>query len=377
MPPELSSTALKFAFVCPLSAGMHARPASQFAEVANAFRSELVLTNLRNSREANTKSVLSIIAADIRCGDRCSIHVRGGDEEAAYAAVRRFVEETLPVCDPPTSNTSSSNRGGIPRVLQAACVTCCIGSAASPGIAYGKVVRVSAMSLPKAISQETVVDSKQEIARLELAMAAVRARIRQQLSNSSSPLGNTVLQADLSIANDVVFADRIAEQVSRGKSAGYAVVETGGYFADLLRHSESEYIRERAIDVEEISIQILEELYGADLQQTIPELREPSIIVAETLGPQQLLACDQRWLKGIVLEHAGKTSHALILARAHGIPAVVGVQDVRSQFSAGQEIVVDANRGLVISRFSTAVQRFYTREKQTLDRQKGLGKEEF
>lgn len=377
MPPELSSTTLKFAFVCPLSAGMHARPASQFAEVTKTFRSELVLANLRNSREANPKSVLSIIAADIRHGDRCLIHVRGGDEEAAYAAVRRFVEETLPVCDPPTANTSSSNRGGIPRVLQAAGVTCCIGSAASPGIAYGIVVRVSAMSLPKAISQETAVDSKQELARLELAMVAVRARIRQQLSSSSSRLGNTVLQADLSIANDVVFADRIAELISRGKSAGYAVVETGGYFADLLRHSESEYIRERATDVEEISIQILEELYGTDLQQTIPALREPSIIVAENLGPQQLLACDQRWLKGIVLEHSGKMSHALILARAHAIPAVVGVQDVRSQFSAGQEIVVDANRGLIISRFSTAVQRFYTREKKTLDRRKGLGTEDF
>jgi phosphoenolpyruvate-protein phosphotransferase len=377
MPPELSSTALKFAFVCPLSAGMHARPASQFAEVANNFRSELVLTNLRNSREANTKSVLSVIAADIRYGDRCSVHVWGGDEESAYAAIRRFVEETLPVCDLPIANTSSSNRGGIPRVLQAAGVTCSVGSPASPGIAYGKVVRVSPMSLPKAVSQETVVDSEHELARLELAMAAVRARIRQQLSNSSSPLGNAVLQADLSIANDVVFAERIEEHVSRGKSAGYAVVEAGGYFADLLRHSESEYIRERATDVEEISVQILEELYGPDLQQTIPELREPSIIVAESLGPQQLLACDQRWLKGIVLEHSGKTSHALILARAHAIPAVVGVKDVRSQFSAGQEIVVDANRGLVISRFSTAVQRFYTREKQTLDRQKGLGKEDF
>src|SRR5437764_395373 len=99
MPPELSSTALKFSFVCPLTAGIHARPASQLAEVANNFRSELVLTNLRNSREANTKSVLSIIAADIRHGDRCSIYSRGPDEQPAHAAVRRFVEETLPLSD--------------------------------------------------------------------------------------------------------------------------------------------------------------------------------------------------------------------------------------------------------------------------------------
>ncbi|PYV49297.1 MAG: phosphoenolpyruvate--protein phosphotransferase [Acidobacteria bacterium] len=376
MPPELSSTALKFSFVCPLTAGIHARPASQLAEVANNFRSELVLTNLRNSREANTKSVLSIIAADIRHGDRCSIYSRGPDEQPAHAAVRRFVEETLPLSDLPLAKSYASSHGGIPRVLQAAGVTCCVGSPVSPGIASGKVVRVSAMSLPKAVSQETASNPEEEIARLRLAMTAVRARLRENLADFNSPVRNAVLEADLAIANDVVLTERIEEQVCRGKSAGYAVVETGAYFADVLRHSGSEYIRERAIDVEEISVQILEELYGADLQSPVPALREPSIIVAENLGSQQLLACDQRWLKGIVLEHSGKTSHTLILARAHALPAVVGVKDVRSQFSAGQVIVVDANRGLVISGVSTAVERFYSREKQTLDRQRELSRED-
>jgi len=70
------------------------------------------------------------------------------------------------------------------------------------------------------------------------------------------------------MANDVVLAERLAEQVSKGKSAGHAIVETGEFFIDLLRHSESEYIRERAWDLEEISVQFLEEIYGADLQKT-------------------------------------------------------------------------------------------------------------
>ncbi len=171
------------------------------------------------------------------------------------------------------------------------------------------------------------------------------------------------------MANDVVLAERLAEQVSKGKSAGHAIVETGEFFIDLLRHSESEYIRERAWDLEEISVQLLEEIYGADLQKTVLPLQEPSIVVAETLGPQQLLALDRHWLKAIVLEYSGATSHALILARSHGIPAVVGVKNACLIFSPGQELVVDANRGLVVPQ-SSAVQRFYEREQRTLQRQR-------
>ena len=75
------------------------------------------------------------------------------------------------------------------------------------------------------------------------------------------------MQADLAIASDVSFAQKLTEHVSQGKSAGQAVMEAGEFFIDLLRHSDSEYIRERALDIEEICLQLLEEIYGVDLCQ--------------------------------------------------------------------------------------------------------------
>jgi len=124
------------------------------------------------------------------------------------------------------------------------------------------------MSLPKGLAAEIATDPEEELKRIKRAITAVRDRIREKLSHSRSSLGEAVLQADLAMANDVVLAERLAEQVSKGKSAGHAIVETGEFFIDLLRHSESEYIRERAWDLEEISVQFLEEIYGADLQKT-------------------------------------------------------------------------------------------------------------
>jgi fructose-specific PTS system IIA-like component len=354
-----------------LSSGLHARPASQLAEVANQFASECALTNLRNGLMANGKSVLGIISADIRHGDRCTVHVSGPDEHSARGALRRFVEEALPQCDVPLAGSSSAIRSSTPpRCLQAAGVDCIFGAPISRGIAQGKVVIVGRMALPTHVGTPVATDPQRELERIKGALTAVRQRIVEKLKYSINSNGVAILQADLAMASDVSLAEKLTEHVLSGKSAGQAVVETGEFFIDLLRHSESEYIRERSADIEEICLQLLDEVYGRDTRKPTCELCEPSVVVAETLAPQQLLELDRRWLKGIVLEYSGSTSHAAILARSLGIPALVGVQNARLVLTPGDEVIVDANRGFLIPRSSPAVQRYYERERRTLDRRK-------
>ncbi|MFZ0758913.1 MAG: phosphoenolpyruvate--protein phosphotransferase, partial [Candidatus Sulfotelmatobacter sp.] len=364
---QRASTSLEFAFVCSLSDGLHARPASQLAEVANEFASDCFLTNLRTGSLASLKSVLAIISADVRQGDRCIVQVRGSDEQAAHAALLRFVEQVLPGCDVPLAGTGASpGSGTLPRVLQAAGVECSFGSPVSQGIGQGKVVLLSGMVLPRGSSTPITTDPEWELGQVNRALAEVRARIREKLEHLKSPTERAVLQADLAIASDVSLAEKLTEHVSQGKSAGQAIVEACQFFIDLLRHSESEYIRERALDIEEICLQLLEEIGGPALQTAAIELREPSVVVAETLAPQQLLGLDRRWVKALVLEFSGATSHAVILARQYGIPTLVGVKNARVTLMQGQEVVVDAIRGFVVTEVSPVVQRFYERERTTL-----------
>jgi multiphosphoryl transfer protein len=367
---QRSDSSTQFAFSCPLPSGLHARPASHLAEVANQFASECTLTNLRNGLVANCKSVLGIIAADIRHGDRCTLHVRGLDEHAAHAALRRFVEEALPRCDVPLAGMAASSRSNkTPRPLQAANVTCIFGTPVSRGIGHGQVVILRKMTLPGNVSAEPGGDPHRELERIKEAVAAVRRRIGEKLKYSITPTGTAVLQADLAMAGDVLLVEKLTEQVLRGKSAAQAVVETGEFFIDLLGHSENEYIRQRSADIEEICLQLLEEVSGVSPAAKV-ELREPSVLVAETLAPQQLLELDRRWLKAIVLEHSGATSHAAILARSLGIPTLAGVRNARLLLTPGREVVVDANRGFVVPQFSPTVRRFYEREQKTLERRK-------
>src|SRR5215467_15971471 len=93
---QKSNPSLQYEFSCSLPSGLHARPASHLAEVANQYASDCSITNLRNGLVANAKSVLGIIAADIRHQDRCVLFVSGADEDRARATLRQCLEKTLP-----------------------------------------------------------------------------------------------------------------------------------------------------------------------------------------------------------------------------------------------------------------------------------------
>lgn len=360
------SNAVEFHFVCPLPYGLHARPASQMAEFAGGFVSQFKLINQRTGATANLKSPLAIISADVRGGDSCSIRILGEDQDSAFGALKEFIAQELAKADenlPPVE--AELARPLLPRALQSPAITRHSGVAVSPGIGKGKAVVVGRVRLSQPLNGESAEDREKEQKRVEHAIATVRDRLKALISRSMSPAEDAVLKAHVSILEDVSFTERIAAQVAAGQSAGQALLATGKFFISLLEGSESAYIRERAVDIQEICLRLLEEIDGPQLGRARVTLEEPSVLVAETLAPQQLLELNRKWLSGLVLEYAGTTSHAVILARSLRIPTIVGVKDAPVILRPGQEIVVDANRGFVVPNGTPIVHRFYDRESQT------------
>ena len=232
----------------------------------------------------------------------------------------------------------------------------------------GTPVIVGGITLPAGLDSEVAEDAKREERRVERAMATVRERIKAMLARSVSPAEAGVLKAHLAILEDISLSDKIGELLAQGRSAGQALAESAQFFMSILQKSESSYIRDRAVDIQEICLRLLEEIYGPKFTAASVELKQPSIIVAETMAPQQLLGMDRQWLRGLVLEYAGRTSHAVILARSLGIPTVVGVKDAPVLLSGERELVVDANRGLVLPNGTAAVRRFYDGEQQAIEK---------
>jgi fructose-specific PTS system IIA-like component len=362
---------VEFTFACPLQNGLHARPASHLAEIANNFDADFVLTNLRSGATANAKSVLSLIAADVRAGDECRLRATGRDAKTARDTLVRFIERDLPACDEPLAEfvaDAGARAVALPRALRSASVSFHAGLAVSRGVGRGKVVIIGGAALPRVFVEEAATDSRRERERFVRASSAVRARMGEMIARGASRQETAILKAHLAMIDDGSLAERVDDLIAEGRAAGQAVLEACESFAGVLRRSENAYLRERAVDVEGICLQLLEEIGGAKFQTPALKLEEPSIVVAATIAPQQLLALDRNFLRALILESAGTTSHAVILARTLGIPTLVGVHQASRALEQVREVVVDANRGFVVTELTPHVERFYERETETLRR---------
>lgn len=353
---------LKFSF--PLPNGLHARPASIFRDATIKFSSEITLANRRSNSLANAKSALALVATLTKQGDPCSLLIEGADEQAAFEAMKNFISTELPLCDEDLPRESEEQHPGfIPRVLKTEGSLVYEGAPASRGIVRAPVyVRNSQADLPD-VSQRPKGTVAEEVSKIELAFQKVTENIHKQLLVSQNKTQQEIVSAHLSIAEDVELKSRILELVrSNGTPAGTAVVTVTRQFTEILQQSGSAYLRERILDIKDVARHIILELYGDGRDEPEGDLSSDGVWVAESLSPSQFIALDKNHLKGIVLSQGGTTSHTVILARAFGIPCVTGAKDIHLKLRTGTDIIVDAERGLIVPDPSPAVLDFYLGE---------------
>jgi fructose-specific PTS system IIA-like component len=198
-----------------------------------------------------------------------------------------------------------------------------------------------------------------------LSSSAQRSELQRRQRASTDRTLSELQQASLALLTDRTLSAMLRELIEQGgRTACQAVVEALGSFSKRLEHSESAYLRERVADLEEIGVELVRRINGGE-----PELylSTPSVICAPRIGPGQLLSVPRELLAALVLEDAGTTSHAVILARSLGIPVVAGAS-YGSRLQAGATAVVDGRRGIVIQPVTEAVLRCYQRERAALER---------
>ena len=368
---------LRHPFNCPLRNGIHARPASSLEEVSRGFASEVSLLNQRTGRAANGKSVLAILSADIRQGDPCVLSVSGPDEEAAFAAMTAFVERTLPHCDDALAPVPAANgQTRLPPALRNSNVTLRHGTPMAPGVALGQIVQLSALKMPAAPAQEAPAEPAAEWRKLEEALERTIADYDRQLAAAKRQMEAELLKAHRAIARDLEFRRQLQDAVAgRGRPAAGAVADAEAHFSGILAAGGSALLRERALDIQDVCFQLLRQLYGCAAAPARLELAADTIVVAEALTPGQFLGLNRNFLKGLVLAHAGETSHTVILARSFGIPTLSGVNNLVNARLDGRAAVLDGDAGLLLTDFSEPVRRYYLLEQQRLaDRQRRVQK---
>lgn len=227
------------------------------------------------------------------------------------------------------------------------------GLAVSPGIAVGTaycfedvyVDHASAKIAPEQISDEI---SRFEAARLK-AIDEVRAlaqKVRAQVDRNSA----AVFEAHESILQDRNLCDLVLTAIQKEHhSAQAGLASAVSHFRGMFEKADDARLRERFDDIRDVVMRLTSHL--SPVMRTDAEVLEGNLIlVAEEILPSHVVMFGKRSVFAIVTEAGSETSHAAILARSRGIPAVSGVGGILKQVKTGDTIAVDGRNGHVIVR---------------------------
>ncbi|GAB3144718.1 phosphoenolpyruvate--protein phosphotransferase [Amycolatopsis stemonae] len=216
------------------------------------------------------------------------------------------------------------------------------GVGVSPGRVAGPRVVVAA-DLPEPASTPISGELGAEAGRIGPSAAAVAARLSDR-ARSVSGDARSVLETTAAMASDPALLAS-AETLVRERSlpAPRAVWEAAGEFMTALQAAGG-YMAERARDVADVRDRIVADLLGV-APPGVPDLTEPSVLVARDLAPADTAGLDPGLVLALVTAEGGPTSHTAILARALGIPAVVACAGVLEVTSPG--LAVDGDAGTV------------------------------
>jgi len=194
-------------------------------------------------------------------------------------------------------------------------------------------------------------DPARERLRLDRALAELRVSLekafaRHQLGGE----GREIVEVYRALLHDGGWRRRVEEAIATGLSAEAAVRQVQDETRLRLGHAADPYLRERLVELDELAERLLLHLSGRDPVAEAAALPDGAVIVARNLSVAQLLQFDYARMRAIVLEEGSPTSHAVILARALGIPMVGLCRGAMLEIEPGDTVAVDADRGQVFVR---------------------------
>ncbi len=249
------------------------------------------------------------------------------------------------------------------------------GIAVSPGVVVGVAYRVDTVF--GAGESQTLPDPSlvpAEIERFDRAVAISAAELEAIVVKVAQQLGTAeadIFKSHLQIVNDETLLTKVRSLIETQQLTALSALQLvlQGYAATFAR-IEHDYFRERMADVRDVISRIGSHLtiqppLVSSTSKSAENGEEPVILVAHEILPSQAMSLGNLPIAGIVTETGGGTSHAAILSRSRGIPAVSGVVGITNDVKSGDLMVVDGRDGLVIvrpDREATAAYRKMQRE---------------
>ena len=227
------------------------------------------------------------------------------------------------------------------------------GIGVSPGVVIGRafvlddaVQHIPRRSIPKSdvLHQQKRLDNAvgASIGELE----SLRDRVARELDSEAAK----ILEFHISLLSDPHFLEPIRARIARELvSTEFAMTVELQAMADKFQVMDSEAFRSKISDLWDLDRRLIRHLVG-EARDRLKQLEDEAIVIAHDLTPSQTVNLDTQHVKAFATDAGGRTSHTSIMARALGIPAVVGLEQALADVVDGDLLIVDGDRGLLILR---------------------------
>jgi phosphoenolpyruvate-protein phosphotransferase/dihydroxyacetone kinase phosphotransfer subunit len=329
--------------------GLHARPAARLVTGLADFDADVTLRNVTtDSGSAPARSLTRVAALGAMRGHRVELRAVGPEAAEAAAFVRDLAARNFDDVDaPPPPPSAVVDTGPL---------------GASPGVAVGPGWRLDDRPVPEPDSTSEAAstgDPAAERAALRSAIDNVRAELawtRDATTRSAGVAEAGIFDAHLLVLDDLQSAAESA--ISTGAPVASAWSDAVTAAARDLEAIGDDYMAGRAADVRAVGDQVIRALAGESTGSVVGD----GILVAPDLTPAQAATLDTERTIGVVLAHSSPTAHAAILARARGVPMVVGAGAAALDIATGTTLAMDGGAGeLVVDPDDDTRQRFAAR----------------
>jgi len=236
------------------------------------------------------------------------------------------------------------------------------GIMVSPGIAIGKAFLYAGRptSVPSYEINPALIP--REMARFgEALQEAVREleELRGRTDPQAGEVERKFLDSHILMLRDPELLEQVQRELAeQKKNVEWVLERVIAAITSKLETSESEYMRERSADIQDVYSRILGHLLKTQ-RVSLTSLAEDCVLVAHNLLPSDVISMDKRRVVGLASDSGSKTSHVAILARSFAIPAVLGLSEASRQVRDGDTVIVDGNKGVVIVCPDEATERQY------------------
>ncbi|QAX83524.1 phosphoenolpyruvate--protein phosphotransferase [Pseudomonas sp. DTU12.3] len=314
--------------------GLHARPAALIRQTAQGFKSQSQLHFAGKSAPCN--SLIGLMGLAVGEQDEVQVSCQGPDAEAALQALL-----TALATAPPDDHHAAAPVSVAPlkRPAEAGVLH---GVCAAPGLVGGPLFRLNAISLPADTGDH---DPLQQQQIFESALTQVRDEIEGTLAQAKKHKNadeEAIFAAHLALLEDPALLDAAQQSIEQGTAATHAWSQSIDVQCEVLQHTGSALLAERANDLRDLKQRVLRVLLGEAWNYDVPA---GAIVAAHELTPSDLLQLSAQGVAGLCMAEGGATSHVAILARGKGLPCMVALGSALLDQPQGQSVVLDADGG--------------------------------